>query len=117
MGKHNETGARGEHLAEVYLRDNGYEILYRNWRHGHKEIDLIAVDAGLLVFVEIKTRGSFRFGFPEEAVDLRKQSNMRTAAEAFLNRFPTFRTVRFDVLTIVFRGEVVEELRHLIDAF
>ena len=117
MGKHNETGARGERLAEVYLREKGYEILHRNWRSGHKEIDLIALDAGMLVFVEIKARGGFRFGFPEEAVTLKKQSHMRAAAEAFLEKFPAYRTVRFDVVTIVFRGSNIEELRHLTDAF
>lgn len=117
MGKHSETGARGEQLAQDYLRDKGFEILHRNWRHGHKEIDLIALDGGMLVFVEIKARGGFRFGFPEEAVTPKKQLNMQIAAEAFLGAHPAYRTVRFDVVSLVFRGETVEELRHLIDAF
>lgn len=117
MGKHNETGARGEQLAEVYLKDHGYEILCRNWRCGHKEIDLIALDNGLLVFVEIKTRSSFRFGFPEEAVTAKKQAHMRFAAEDYLEKNPAYRTVRFDVLSIVFNGAEVVELRHLTDAF
>ncbi len=117
MGKHNETGARGEQLAEVYLKDHGYEILHRNWRHGHKEIDIIALDGAMLVFVEIKARSDFRFGFPEESVDRRKQSHIRIAAAAFLEEFPDYRTVRFDVVAIVFSGGAIEELKHLIDAF
>lgn len=117
MGKHNETGARGEQFAETYLRSKGYEILCRNWRHGHKEIDLIAVDEGMLVFVEIKARGGLRFGFPEEAVTAKKQSHMQIAATAYLEQFPAYRTVRFDVVSILFRGSDVEELKHLVDAF
>lgn len=117
MGKHNETGARGEQLAEVYLQEHGYEILCRNWRSGHKEVDLIALDKDMLVFVEIKARSGLGFGFPEEAVTPRKQSHLRVAAEVYLEQHPAYRTVRFDVVSILFRGDTVDELRHLIDAF
>jgi putative endonuclease len=117
MGKHNETGARGEQFAESYLREQGYEILCRNWRYGHKEIDLIADDKGMLVFVEIKARSGLRFGFPEEAVTLKKQSNMQLAAEAYLEKKPAYRTVRFDVIALLYSGEQVREIRHLVDAF
>jgi len=117
MRKNNETGARGERLAEEYLREKGYFILNRNWHYVHKEVDLIARDGDTLVFVEIKTRHGWRFGFPEESVSIKKQQNLRDAASAYLEQYPEFEWVRFDVITIVFQNERIDEFRHLIDAF
>ena len=117
MGKHNETGARGEHLAEESLLALGYRILQRNWRTAHKEVDLIALDGELLVFFEIKTRSGLRFGYPEEAVSPAKQAHIRAAAEVFLELYPQYRTVRFDVISILLRNGDIEEIRHLKDAF
>ena len=117
MRKNNETGARGERLAEEYLREKGYFILNRNWRYIHKEVDLIVRDGDTLVFVEIKTRNGWRFGLPEESVSLTKQQHLRVAASAYLEQFPGYKWVRFDVITIVFQNELIDEFRHLIDAF
>ena len=117
MGKHNETGARGEQIAQEFLQSGGYTVLHSNWRSGRKEVDLIALDGEMLVFVEIKTRSSFLFGYPEEAVSTVKQGHLRTAAKAFLRLHPQYRTVRFDVVAILLRNGLVEELRHLVDAF
>lgn len=117
MSKHNETGARGERIAQDYLLRQGYFILHRNWRTGHKEVDLIALDGPLLVFVEIKTRGGLRFGFPEESVSPAKQAHVRAAAEIFLEAYPEYTTVRFDVISIILRDSAIEEIRHLKDAF
>ena len=117
MGKHNETGARGERLAEEYIIRQGYTVLHRNWRTAHKEVDLIALDGNMLVFIEIKTRGGLLFGFPEESVSPVKQAHLRKAAETFLELYPQYTTVRFDVVGIVMRFDAVEELLHLEDAF
>lgn len=117
MGKHNETGARGELLAEEYLVKKGYTILHRNWRTAHKEVDLVALDGNMLVFIEIKTRGGLHFGFPEESVTTAKQAHVRGAAEVFLEAHPQYNTVRFDVVSIVLRNDAIEELLHLVDAF
>jgi len=117
MGKHNETGARGEHMAEESLIARGYTLLHRNWRTAHKEVDLIALDGDMLVFIEIKTRSGLRFGFPEEAVSLAKQAHLRAAAEVFLDLYPQYTTVRFDVISILLRNGDIEELLHLRDAF
>ena len=56
MAKHNELGKKGEEIAAQYLSEKGYEILERNWRNRHKEIDIIAKDGNELVIVEVKTR-------------------------------------------------------------
>jgi putative endonuclease len=117
MGKHNETGARGEQIAQEFLQAKGYTLLHRNWRTARKEVDLIALDGEMLVFIEIKTRSGFAFGFPEEAVGPQKQQHLRVAATAFLRLFPQYRTVRFDVVSIMLRNGHIEELRHLVDAF
>lgn len=74
-------GRRGERAAEKYLRRHGYRIVTRNFRAAGAEIDLIAMDGDTLVFVEVKTRRNRAAGAPEEAVDARKQSRMRRAAE------------------------------------
>ena len=104
-------------MAEDYLLAKGYTILHRNWRTARKEVDLIARNADELVFIEIKTRSGLGYGFPEESVSTAKQTNLRTAAEIFLEAHPHFKTVRFDVISIILRNGAIEELRHLQDAF
>lgn len=104
-------------MAEEYLANKGFHILHRNWRTAHKEIDLIALDGEELVFVEIKTRGGYGYGFPEEAVDVKKQAHLRAAAEVFMERHPQYVRARFDVVSIVLRNGAIEEVLHLRDAF
>jgi putative endonuclease len=117
MGKHNETGTRGERIAEEYLATKGFTILHRNWRSSRKEIDLIARDGEELVFVEIKTRSGLAYGFPEEAVTPAKQAHIRAGADAFLEQHPHYTTARFDVVSIMLRDGAIEDLLHLRDAF
>ena len=117
MAKHNETGIKGEQIAEKFLLNKGYTILHKNWRSGRKEIDIIAMDGHLLVFVEVKTRHSFDFGFPEEAVNLQKQSHMKMAAEAFADTYTDFESVRFDIISILLKKDAEDEILHFEDAF
>ena len=94
-------GARGERAAEKYLKRHGYRIVTRNFRASGAEIDLVAMDGETLVFVEVKTRRSFAAGAPEEAVDVRKQSRIRRAGEAFASRYGAGeRTMRFDIVAV-----------------
>ena len=74
--KHSALGLKGEILATDFLIKKGYAILARNWRHGREEIDLIAWQNNVIVFVEVKARNSNHFGFPEEAVSSSKQERM-----------------------------------------
>lgn len=117
MSKHNETGINGENIAANFLLKNGFIILHRNWCHGKKEIDIIATKNDLLVFVEIKTRTSFDFGFPEEAVTLRKQNYLKAAAEAFLEDKPQYLRIRFDIISVLLENNAAKEIIHFEDAF
>lgn len=117
MGKHNETGRLGERLAADYLLHAGFQILHRNWRSAHREIDLISLENDELVFVEIKTRSGINYGFPEESVSLIKQAHLRAAAEDFLEQHPEYTLARFDVISILLQGENIQEILHLRDAF
>ena len=69
MAAHNELGKWGEDLASDYLEQKGYTIMERDWKSGRRDIDIIARDGNIVVFVEVKTRRSSVFGEPEEAID------------------------------------------------
>ena len=102
-------GRRGERAAEKYLRRNGYRIVKRNFRAAGAEIDLVAMDGDVLVFVEVKTRRSRDAGAPEEAVDERKQKQIRRAAEMFAMRYREDEIeMRFDIVAIDASGERLE---------
>jgi putative endonuclease len=102
-------GRRGERAAEKYLRRNGYRIVARNFRASGAEIDLVAMDGEVLLFVEVKTRRSREAGAPEEAVDERKQKRMRRAAEAFATRYRADDTeMRFDIVAVDASGKRLE---------
>ena len=104
-------------MAEEYLRRKGLEILKRNYRYGHKEIDLIAKDGDTIVFVEVKAGRSKSFGAPHERVTLRKQKNLIDAANDFIQKEKTTDCdYRFDVLAITYqRGR--EDIDHIRGAF
>lgn len=98
------VGRWGEDAAACYLERSGYTILGRNIRTRYGEIDILARQHpdGELVFVEVKTRTSLNFGFPEEAVDSRKLEHMGLAADAYLESRPELAAAgwRFDVIAI-----------------
>jgi len=118
MAKHNETGVKGEQIATRYLLNIGYKILSQNWRLGRKEVDCIARDGDLLVFIEIKTRHSFDFGFPEESVNHTKKNHIKQAAAAYSTRLRHQSGLRFDIISILLdaSGEP-KEILHIKDAF
>jgi putative endonuclease len=102
-------GRRGERAAEKHLRRSGYRIVARNFRAAGAEIDLVAMDGDILVFVEVKTRRSREAGAPEEAVDERKQKRMRRAAEIFATRYRADDvTMRFDIIAVDASGKRLE---------
>lgn len=116
MAAHNEFGQQGEELAAQYLRKKGYEILDRNWRSGHKEIDLVMRKDDTIVFVEVKARANTNYGKPEDAVDARKMRLLILAADAYLRCYKWDLAVRFDVITIT--GSVDRPyIRHFEQAF
>ena len=100
MAYHNDFGAQGEDIAIDYLRSKGYVILDRNWRSGHKEIDIVARKDDVVVFVEVKARANAFYGNPEDAVTRRKMHLLVLAADAYLRYNAIDLEVRFDVITI-----------------
>ncbi len=117
MAKHNETGIKGEKIAENFLQTKGYKILYRNWKWEKKEVDLVAELDELLVFVEVKTRSTAYFGYPEDAVGPAKQDYLKTAAEEFLYQNPQYQRIRFDIISIITQKDIIKEIVHFEDAF
>lgn len=117
MSKHNELGKKGEQIAVEFLIKKGHQILARNFYHEHKEIDIISSVGNLLVFSEIKTRSSLRYGYPEESVTLAKQALIKSAAEYFWELNPQYERCRFDVISIILSEEAIGQIRHFEDAF
>jgi putative endonuclease len=110
-------GQNAEALARRYLEAKGYRIAAANQRTKGGELDLVAWDGEVLVFVEVKARADSSHGRPEEAVDGRKQKRLVSAAGAFLAELEGPEPIcRFDVVAVELKqGEDV--VRHLIDAF
>jgi putative endonuclease len=79
-----KTGNKGEDLAADFLREKGFQIVVRNYRYKHSEIDLIVKQENLLVFVEVKTRSSSSFGEPEGFVDSKKAHKIFEGAEQYV---------------------------------
>ena len=75
---------KGENLAAEFLQEKGFEIVARNFRHKHAEIDLIAQRENWLLFIEVKTRTSTSYGKPEDFVDHNKSRNVFEAAEEYI---------------------------------
>ncbi|MFO0956468.1 MAG: YraN family protein [Isosphaeraceae bacterium] len=110
-------GGRGEREAARHLRRKGMRIITQGYRTARGEIDLIARDGPLLVFVEVKTR---RRGEPARAVTPAKQKRVVLAAYEFLHRhrIPATQGCRYDVVAIVWPdGEGPPEIEHFADAF
>lgn len=97
------VGARYEKMACEYLRKSGYVIVEQNFHCRTGEIDVVAWEGNVLVFVEVKYRKNLAMGSPLEAVDPRKQKNIRRIAAVYLYQkgFPEQTDVRFDVVGIL----------------
>ncbi len=117
MAAHNELGKKGEEIAAGYLTGKGYVILSRNWRSGHREIDLIARHGEVVVFTEVKTLRQDLFGDPEEAVDARKERHLHAAAGHYMALQGVKGEIRFDIISITFNKDGGYRLDHFEDAF
>ena len=112
------TGDRGEDLAVDYLLNQKFEIIERNYRYGHGEIDVIAKDKGMLVFVEVKTRKNLEFGHPIQAITKTKQRQIRKIAELYLyEKKISNLDCRIDVITILLNKNLPPEINHIENAF
>ena len=112
------VGTLGEQAAAATLVEQGYSILHRNYRCRGGELDIVCEKNGVLVFCEVKTRTSARFGLPEEAVTIAKRRRLRKLALEYLQREARrARSLRFDVISVSLNDGRVGELRHLVNAF
>src|SRR5690606_3982189 len=109
MAHHNTTRVLGENLAREYLINKGFTILHQNWRHSHWEVDFIASLNNTLHLIEIKTRRSKKFGYPEEDVTKKKLANLINASEEFIFLHPEWKFIKFDILSIsISKNEPIE---------
>ena len=115
MAAHNELGKWGEDIAADYLKKKGYEIIERDWKSGHHDLDIVAKDGNTLVIVEVKTRRNRLFGDPEEAVDYRKLQNLRLAINHYIKYRRINSDVRFDIITVVGTMGQQPEIDHIKD--
>lgn len=105
------TGRIGEDIAAKHYEDQGYKVVHRNWRYKRCEIDLIVCKDKEYVFVEVKTRKSNRYGFPELFVSLSKQSRMAQAAEFYIQSLGPGYVIRFDIVAIILNQKTPEVLQ------
>ena len=114
-----QEGDLGEAIATKFLKKSGYKILELNYRTPLGEIDIIAKDKETIVFVEVKTRSSKKFGLPGEAVNYQKQRHIRNSALYYLKSKGLLDKVsaRFDVISILMSNITDYEIEHLQNAF
>jgi len=111
-----KNGNMGEDLAADFLRKKGFEILARNFRYKQGEIDLIVRKTNWLIFVEVKTRSSYAFGYPEEFVDYKKARLILETAEHYIYKTNWEGNVRYDIVSVKLSRDN-PEIVHLEDAF
>lgn len=118
MGRSHLLGIQGEALAARHLERLGWRILARNYRLGHKEIDLVARRGRLVAFVEVKTRARLVWGHPLLAIDGRKRLEIERVARSWLQRYGRRGDeFRFDAIAI-YPGEDGElRVEHVEDAW
>lgn len=115
FGNKESTSQKGEDLATKLLKKAGYKILARNYRNPLGEIDIVAKEHDVIVFVEVKTRKVAKFGLAKEAVHAQKQKKLIRLAQAYLKQHRlTSSKARFDVVAIQLDNNRVEIIK---DAF
>ena len=108
-----DLGKLGEDIATIYLKNNEYEILDRNYFYRHKEIDIIAKKRKMIIFVEVKLRTQDKYGEPSEAVTINKRKNIYIAAKGYISKKQWYyKPIRFDVIEIMI-GKKHSYLKHI----
>ena len=117
MARHNKIGEMAENLATDYLRRKGFKILDRNWRFSRAEIDVVAMDGEILVFVEVKSLGYDAFARPEASITTYKQGLIMDAATQYMEMIGHEWEIRFDVISLIINEGELMELEYFEDAF
>lgn len=117
MPRHIDLGKRGEDRAAEWLVRKEYEILYRNWRYGRYEVDIIARRGNVFHFIEVKCRQWSVYGPPEESVSRKKIRNMMRGSLAWRIQFPGPGRIQYDVLSITIRPGAEPEFFFIEDVY
>ncbi len=119
MAEHNDLGRWGEDVAAAYLERKGYTIVERDWRSGHRDLDIIALndEGDTLAFVEVKTRRNRMFTDPVDAVDYLKIRNLQRAANHYVKYRHVDLDIRFDIVTVVGTPDMEPKVEHIENAF
>ena len=118
MTTHNQRmGVLGEQIAARWLTRKGWRVVYRRFRNGRRDIDIVVQRDSLIAFVEVKARSGAEFGDPVEAVDHRKQRELAKSAHVWIDRHGRAEeSYRFDVVGVLVTGSRVR-VRHVEGAF
>jgi len=115
----NQLGKIGEGIALEYLKKKKYFVREINYRSFLGEIDLIGERSGEIVFIEVKTRKSTQYGYPEETVNSNKQKKIiKTASGYIAKKGLKEKNYRFDVILVIFsKTNCLEKIQHIENAF
>lgn len=117
-GGNKPLGDWGEQLAAGFLAERGWEVLHRNYRIGHREIDLVVKRDGVVAFVEVKTRGGLGYGHPLQAITRKKRREIQQVAAAWIETYGTpAYTYRFDAVAILLPAGGEPVIEHVEDAW
>ena len=106
------VGDFGEGIASKFVENKGYVIIARNYRVKSGEIDIIAMDSNVLVFIEVKTRKNSDFAFAREAVNHKKQSRIKNVARSYIaENFLIYDHIRFDVIEIYTDNKYIQHFQ------
>ncbi len=111
--RHIRLGRRGESLTCKLLKEKNYDILCRNYKVKSGEIDIVARDGGVLVFVEVKTRRSTTWGRPAANLKFHQRQRIARAAKNYLRSIgnPTV-VYRFDLVEVILSDWQIHEIKH-----
>lgn len=112
-------GLIGEELAANHIKNEGYNILERNYRTKLGELDIIARDQNIIIFIEVKTRTSGAYGMPSEAVNYKKQQTIRKLSQQYIRHKKLDNSCldyRFDVIEVKLVGRKYK-IDHMENAF
>ena len=110
-------GKKAENLALDFLLKKGYEILETNWRFKKAEIDIIAKYGGVLVFIEVKSRSSAKFGAPAYGVTPKKKRMLIAGATSYMEIADYNWEIQFDIISIIYKSSYQFDIEHYEDAF
>jgi putative endonuclease len=117
MAAHHDFGKAGEQMAAEWLEQRGFRLITRNWKFARYEVDIIASRQEVLHFIEVKSRHDDQFGKPEDWVDRKKGSHLLSAGEAFQNKYPQWKLVQYDILSILVTANGKQDIFFIEDVY